>query len=369
MSLREDILDVRGKLKAGRYVNEAAVSQGIVRRLLDSLSWPVYETDIVAPEYSLGGRRVDYALCHRPGKARVLVEVKQVGHGVGAERQLFEYAFHQGIQMAVLTDGQEWHFFLPAGEGDYSERRVFRLNLLNDDIDVIETRLKRYLYHDAVRSGKAIEVAQKDYRDLADRRQIRTTLPEAWRKLVEAEDDLLIELLADKVRDLCGIKPDPDTTAAFLLDQVNAKQSKKDLSDAQQASIVREPQRTVRSRKTTQQSPGTLGFTLYGRSYPARNGADVMVRIFSKLAENDPAFLERFATMPKTTRQKRPYVARTPEDLYPGSPHLVDNAHKLRAGWWLDTHMGNPQKIKLIRRACEVAGIRYGTDLIISNLG
>lgn len=76
MSLRDDVKDIRVKLRDSRYANEAAVSQGIVRRLLDSLLWPVYDTDILAPEYSLGGRRVDYALCHRPGKPRVLVEVK-----------------------------------------------------------------------------------------------------------------------------------------------------------------------------------------------------------------------------------------------------------------------------------------------------
>ena len=34
--------------------------------------WPVYDTEIVAPEYSLGGgRRADYALCHPPREPAV----------------------------------------------------------------------------------------------------------------------------------------------------------------------------------------------------------------------------------------------------------------------------------------------------------
>jgi len=361
MSLREDVLDIRGKLEDGRYVNEAAVSQGIVRRLLDSLSWPVYDTDIVAPEYSLGGRRVDYALCHRPGKPRVLVEVEQVGQGVGAERQLFEYAFHQGIQMAVLTDGREWHFYLPAGEGDYSERRVHRLNLSDDSVEKIEERLTRYLYYDAVRSGEAVEAAQSDYRALAEKRQIRTTLPEAWEKLVETEDDLLIELLADKVRDLCGIKPDPDTTAAFLREQVQL--ISRGVLGIQQASASRGPKRRAQPRETNQLTAKVTEYTLYGQVRRAQDGADLMVRVFNELAERNSNFLEQFAALPKSSRQKRPYLARNPENLYPGSPHLISNAHKLRPGWWIDTHMGNPQKIKLIRRACDVAGIRYSFDL------
>jgi predicted type IV restriction endonuclease len=50
--------------------------------------------------------------------------VKQVGQSDRAERQLFEYAFHDGVPMAILTDGREWNFFLPGEQGDYGERRV-----------------------------------------------------------------------------------------------------------------------------------------------------------------------------------------------------------------------------------------------------
>ncbi len=59
--------------------NEAAVSQGIVLRLLQAIGWPAYDTQVVWPEYSLSGRRVDFALCHPPAKPIAFVEVKQVG--------------------------------------------------------------------------------------------------------------------------------------------------------------------------------------------------------------------------------------------------------------------------------------------------
>jgi predicted type IV restriction endonuclease len=106
--VKEDLLDIRAGIAAGRYVNEGTVSQGIVQRLLHSLGWPVYDTEIVAPEYSLGGRRADYALCRPPREPVILIEVKQVGQSKGADRQLFEYAFHRGVPMAILTDEQEW---------------------------------------------------------------------------------------------------------------------------------------------------------------------------------------------------------------------------------------------------------------------
>jgi predicted type IV restriction endonuclease len=152
--MKEDLLDIRDGIKAGRYDNEATVSQGIVQRLLHTLGWPVYDTEVVAPEYSLGGRRVDYALCHPPREPVVMVEVKQVGHSKGADRQLFEYAFHKGVPMAVLTDGQEWNFFLPTEQGDYGERQLYKLDLLERDPQEAESSLKRYLEYEAVRSGQ-----------------------------------------------------------------------------------------------------------------------------------------------------------------------------------------------------------------------
>jgi hypothetical protein len=52
--VEEALLDIRAGIKAGRYVNEATVSQCVVQRLLNALGWPVYDTEVVAPEYSFG---------------------------------------------------------------------------------------------------------------------------------------------------------------------------------------------------------------------------------------------------------------------------------------------------------------------------
>lgn len=88
MTLKEHIDNIRDNLKKGLYPNEAAVSQGIVLRLLDALAWPKFNTQVILPEYSVGGRRVDFALCHPLSKPIVFVEVKHVGNIEGAERQL-----------------------------------------------------------------------------------------------------------------------------------------------------------------------------------------------------------------------------------------------------------------------------------------
>jgi predicted type IV restriction endonuclease len=356
--MKEDLLDISAGIKGGRYINEATVSQGIVQRLLHSLGWPVYNTEIVAPEFSLGGRRADYALCHPPREPVILIEVKQVGQSKGADRQLFEYAFHKGVPMAVLTDGQEWNFFLPTEQGDYGERRVYKLDILERDPQEIESTLKRYLQYEAVRSGQAIEAARKDYRNAARMRRAQKTLPDAWDKLVEAEDDILIDLISEKVEDLCGVKPDPDAIAAFLREQTISQSEKASTASRRQARRSAPP-------ATSGDIPKAVGYTLDGRWHPAGSAREVLIRVFGEFAERDPSFLERFAALPKHGRKRR-YLAPSREELYPGSPHLVDNAYELRAGWWLDPHASRAGIETRIKMACEVAGVEYGKDLLVN---
>jgi predicted type IV restriction endonuclease len=211
------ISEIRDGINKGLFTNEAAISQGIVLRLLAVLKWPTYDTRVVFPEYSLSGKRVDFALCHPPNKPLIFIEVKQnIEKSDLAERQLFEYAFHTGVPMAVLTDGREWHFFLPGEQGDYTERRLYKLDILERDISEIENRIKRYLEYERICSGIALEDARKDYKDIARDRIIKNTLPQAWIKIIEEEDDLLLELIADRTESLCGYKPNLDTISDFL---------------------------------------------------------------------------------------------------------------------------------------------------------
>lgn len=362
MSLEQHIEEIRAGIKVGSFTNEASVSQGIVLRLLHALSWPAYDTQIVCPEYSLEGRRVDYALCHPPGKPIAFVEVKQIGLSAGAERQLFEYAFHIGVPLAILTDGQEWNFFLPGEQGDYGERRVYKLDIVERDIAESVSRLNRYLKYDAIVSGAAIDAAREDYRNVARDRQMKATLPKAWDKLVEEEDELLLEIVADRVEVLCGYKPDPDTVARFLKDHISLRTP---VTTTQPTRPLVTPPSPVASVG----SPlGTVGFVLNGQHYLAKNARGVLVTTFETLSQRDATFLERFAALPKHGNKRR-YLARSPEELYPGRPDLShEHSTQLRSGWWLGTNVSKAQIGRIIEMACEVARVKYGRELSV-NLG
>ena len=216
MTLKEHIDDIRDNLEKGIYVGEAAVSQGIVLRLLDALTWPRYNTQVIIPEYSVEGRRADFALCHPPSKPIVFIEVKQVGNIDGAERQLFEYAFHQGVPIAILTDGREWRFFHPTAQGDYRERKVCELNLGEGDSKENAERLKRYLNYESICTGEAIEAIKEDYEKVVQQRQVAARLPEAWNKLVEEADEFLLHAVAEKTESLCEYRPTDEQVLDFL---------------------------------------------------------------------------------------------------------------------------------------------------------
>ncbi len=126
----EELLNrIKSRLAEGAYPNEASVSHGIVAPILRALGWDDSDPEQVMPEYSSGGRRVDFALCGTSRRPTFFIEVKGVGRALEGDRQLFEYAFHEGIPLCLLTDGRDWSFYLPGGQGSYDERRAIETSL------------------------------------------------------------------------------------------------------------------------------------------------------------------------------------------------------------------------------------------------
>ena len=113
--------------------------------------------NVVWPEYQTAGRgRADFALCHPPSKPRIFIEVKHVGKAENADaiEQALLYAFKSGVPFVVLTDGRTWSFYLPAEQGDYDERRVYKLDLYERSPDEAGTTFRHYLAHESVASGE-----------------------------------------------------------------------------------------------------------------------------------------------------------------------------------------------------------------------
>ena len=363
MSLETTLIDTIARLRQGRFPNEQAISQGIVLRVLQELGWDIYDTTAVWPEFQTGEGRADFGLCHPPSKPAEFIEVKPPGKAEDGVRQALEYAFHTGVPSIVLTDGRTWSFYLPAEQGSYEDRRVYKLDLFERPPNEAAEILRRHLAHERVVSGEALEAARKEYRSRNRRTQARAAIPEAWRELVEKGNEDLVNMLASAVESKTGVRPDDNDVAEFLASlgravivETTRDQTAPRPSPATHSSAApRDVGESTRSGK----------LILRGKTYLYHNAKDAMVIVLGELAKGDPTFLERCSQHPDAQGRKRRYIARTPEELYPDRDDLRDMREPLPDGWLVATNLNNVLKKTIIKLATEVAGLTFGKDVIV----
>jgi predicted type IV restriction endonuclease len=363
MSLEITLTDITARLRQGKFPNEQAISQGIVLRIFQELGWNSWDTNIVWPEYQTGEGRADFALCHPPSKPAVFIEVKQPGKAEDAVRQALEYGFHAGVPFVVLTDGRTWSFYLPAEQGSYEDRRVYKLDLYERPAAEAAEVLRRYLDCARVQSGEALETARKEYRSRNRQSQAKAAIPEAWRELVEKGDELLVEMLTSAVESRAGVRPDADDVAEFL-----AGLGKTIIVEAQRTSQTQpnsSPTPRAIPTRTTNESSRSGKLVLLGKAHAYNNAKDAMLIVLRELAKSDPLFLERCSQHPDAQGRKRRYIARTSEELYPDREDLRDMRDTLPGGWLVATNLNNLLKKTIVRLAAEVAGLKFGKDIIV----
>lgn len=320
----------------------------------------MFDPAVVFPEYKVEGRRVDFALLTH-GRPAVFVEVKQPGMAGRADRQLFEYAFHEGVPLAILTDGATWHVYVPALQGSYDDRRVYLLDLLEREPEESADRLTRYLAREAVESGEAEERARADYKRSRQRRGAEAALPQAWANLA-AERGRLSDLLAAEVESVSGYQPDAADVTAFL---VSLRPGIGSLP-APSPTVSETPPRATRVPPVLPMAGELLGvgFALDGHFTSARSGRDVLVKVFQALAQRDPAFLDRFVARPRHGRTRR-FLATAPEHLFPDNPAQATSSTtaEVKPGYWVLTKLDRKNMTKVCRMAAEEAGVAFGRDL------
>lgn len=362
MPLEPTLSEITSRLRQGRFPNEQAISQGIVLRVLQELGWDTWETTVVWPEFQTGEGRVDFGLCHPPSKPTIFIEVKQPGKAEDGVRQALEYAFHTGVPFVILTDGRTWSFYLPAEQGSYEDRRVYKLDLNERTEAEAAEALVRYLNCARVQSGEALEVARKEYRSRNRRSRAKAAIPDAWKELVEKGDETLVELLTSAVESRDGVRPDENDVAEFLAALGHTKTAVK--VAAISGSMEQQPRNEALPHNPPEPTRrGSL--SILGKAYRYQNAKDAMVIVLRELANRDPGFLERCSQHPDAQGRKRRYIARSPSDLYPDRPDLAELNEPLPRGWFVATNLNNVLKRTIIRLAAEVAGIEIGRDVIV----
>jgi hypothetical protein len=318
------------------------------------------------PEYANPRGRVDYALAIQRNSPSVFIEVKQVGKSADADRQLFEYAFHEGVPIAVLTDGRLWNFYLPGQQGSYEDRRVYQLDIVERDVSEAVHRFKRYLSRDRVASGEAFADAQFDYRASASRRDAEQTLPKAWTQILGEPDGLLLELVRDRTEALCGHKPDDDTLERFIKSQVGTLPATAPVARVPRARTTRAMVEFVELQASTTDPvimPETKRnhWRVGTRTGSERNGTDTLVGFLSALFENFPEHRDTMAASVQT--RGRNNIARVVDEIYPNRPEIARKNHRaLPGGWYVGTNESSGTKAIIMTKAARAAGLAIGKD-------
>ena len=128
-------------------LDEARIKSAVIEPILRGLGWNTKDPDELWPEYPVNDEekeRVDYALLI--GKTpKVFVEVKRGGEPLERhQRQFMGYAFH-GVQIAALTNGATWWFYLPIREVSWERRKVATVELDRQNSNQIARTLDNLL--------------------------------------------------------------------------------------------------------------------------------------------------------------------------------------------------------------------------------
>ena len=282
--------------------------------------------------------------------------LKEIGQSDG-DRQLFEYSFHAGAPLALLTNGVNWRFYSTQSAGTYEERLVSALDFKTDSLDEVAARLERYLSYGNTESGNAADYARKDLNARIDQHKAREAIPRAWAQLVEGDpDERLAALLTEATAALTEASPTRQDIAEFLR-RLRPEGSRRRPPRIKPGGVG--PTKPSRGPKAPR---APVHYWLLGEERYAGNAKEAYVAVFEALAEHDPEFLKRVA--PKLRGRTLDKVARTRQELSSAHQSVVS----LPGNWWLDVNLSNRQKVQYLRIACDAAGIQFGnrTGLDIS---
>lgn len=306
--------------------SEEATKQGIILPILSRIGWDRDNVREVIPEYRVKDGRVDYCL-HINHKNAVFIEAKRTDQELDRhQEQLLDYAFREGVKLAVLTNGVVWWLYLPLLQGSWEQRRFFTIDISQQGPSAVADHFSRFLSRDAVADGSAVRRAEALHESRAKERLTTSTLPRAWQQLLSEPDELLSELLADRVASLCGHQPTPEQVKTFL---TNFTVSAVPLpAPRPQTTLPTSETRASRSRRVsdTFAYKDPQGFRFLDTRYTASRWREVLVILCTELSRRHPDTFNKVLQLKGRTRtyfDQNPQNLRSPSRI-PGTSIFVE---------------------------------------------
>ena len=274
--------------------DEASTKQAVVLRILSVLGWDIFNVDEVSPDFSVNSFSVSYALRIK-NSSKVFIKVKRIHEKLdNHQKSLLSFASREGVNVAILTNGIIWWFYLTAATGSSQEKWFYSVDLLQQNVDDFVPQLIDLLSKTKVARGQALKTA-KSINQNKKQKMASDIIPEAWNKLISQPNMIFVELLREITEKICGCKIEAKIIERFLeknLDKwlvtkrpaVSAapppkiiEVSKIEDKPALNFSIV-PPQKSVK-KADSYTDKEIKSFTFNGKTNPARNWEDMLINL------------------------------------------------------------------------------------------
>jgi predicted type IV restriction endonuclease len=217
-AMKKPIIAFVKELKANKKLNsfdEASTKQAVVLRLLSFLEWDIFDVDQVSPDYANKDYRAAYAL--RAAKNRgLLIDVKRPEEKLDSHQKAFlSFAHQRKFDLAVLTNGVLWWFYLVSAGGGWQQKRFYAVDLLQHPADRFVPHLIELLAKTRVASGESLQTAQSMHQN-QKRKIAAEVIPEAWNQMIGQPNNIFVEILGETTERICGYKPDSGMIHQFL---------------------------------------------------------------------------------------------------------------------------------------------------------
>ena len=292
----------------------------IIAPILGDLGWNPARQEILY-EYRVGGKgkgKVDIALMGTKHPV-ALIEAKAPEENLADHvMQVLNYAFFEGVDVCVLTNGLEWWLYLPREDGPPEERRFTALRIKDDPIEQLVDDFETFLGKDNLVGGQAKEKAKQVLEAKHQAAFLDSKLPGLWKSMQSRPDDELVELLIQRTYDELNLRPERKQVVAVLRGSpvptvVTTSRSVSRISSSE----TRTRKGQKKSTRTRTNKPKPIGMVLWNKHYQVKIWKDILLHVAGALHnEHGAKFIDRILAY--RTNRGKPYASLNPGDLREG---------------------------------------------------
>ena len=208
------INDLKSKKNISSF-DEAATKQAVVLRMLSFLDWDIFNVEEVYPDYAVNSSTISYALRSKDSN-KIFIDVKRINEKLdNYQKEFVSLASNEGVDLAVLTNGVTWWFYLTSVDGNWKQKWFYSADLLTQKPDTFVSQLIDLLTKKQVTGGQALKTANTLFEN-KKQKMAADFLPKAWNQIISQPNKIFVELLSLHTEKLCGFKVDIKSIETFL---------------------------------------------------------------------------------------------------------------------------------------------------------